>query len=364
MQNDTISAKKMLCIILLFIFGSSVVMGVCGKAEQDAWISVLIALVIAIPVVLVYARIMKLYPEKDLYDIFEELFGKIAGKIFILLITWYAMHLGSMVLRNFSEFIQVVSMPQTPQLVLMIVMLSAAMYLAKSGVRVMGKWAIIIITIVGLVVIFTVLLSLNTFDYTNLLPVMSHDSRTIVCCSFNVFAFPLAEIVLFLTLGRSIKKEDSPYKLFLYAVLFGALILITIVLRNILALGPATMANEYFPSYTAARILKIADFLQRIEGLISVNFIFAGLTKIAVCLLAASKGIAKVFNIQNHKAVMVPVTLLLLALSTIVFENTMDMFNFTDIYTIYAIPFEVIIPLLVWVTAEIKTRKKKNTASA
>jgi spore germination protein KB len=57
-----------------------------------------------------------------------------------------------------------------------------------------------------------------------------------------------------------------------------------------------------------------------------------------------------------------PVALLFLALSAIIYKNTMEMFDFISVYQFYAIPFQIIIPLAVWIAAEIKARAKRKAA--
>lgn len=62
--------------MVYFIIGSTLVIGSTKEAQQDVWISILIGMAIAMPMVAIYARIIKLYPNKNLFDITEELFGK------------------------------------------------------------------------------------------------------------------------------------------------------------------------------------------------------------------------------------------------------------------------------------------------
>lgn len=357
MQKQTVTVSQAICVLSMFLFGSSVVMGVSTSAAQDSWIALLAAFLMAIPVFLLYARIMRLYPERDLYEIMELLFGKILGKIFILIFCWYALHLCALVLRNFSEFMKVVAMPETPELSLMIIILVVALYLAKSGAETLGKWGVGIFVVVNLIFLFTFVLSFGYMDLTNLLPLFEHDLPTILKNAFQILSFPFAEGVLFLCMADSVKKEDSPFKIYLYAILITTLILILVILRNIWTLGAPMMAAEYFPSYTTARIIGVGDFLTRIEGSISMNFILAGLTKIALCLIAAAKGIARLFGLKS-RAVLAPVASLTLALCAIVYENIMQMFDFLRFYQYYAIPFQFVIPLIVWITAEIKSKNK------
>jgi len=359
MRKEMISLRQMNCIMMMFIFGSSVILGVSSKAEQDSWISLLLAPVLAAPIILVYARIMKVFPEKDFFEITQTLFGNVAGKIITLLMTWYAIHLCAIVLRDFSEFIDIVMMPETPQLPIMIAMILTVVYMAKSGIETMGKWAVFMLPVVLFVVILTIMLSINVMDTTNIMPIMEHDFRTIISGSYELFTFPYAEMVVFMGIGCAINKKNRPLKMFMYPTLFGTVILLAVILRNNFILGPAMVGAEYFPSYSAVRIIDVGDFLARLEGSIAMNFILAGIIKISVCLIVASKGIARLFGIEDYREVVLPVSLFVTALGTVLYSNAMQLFDFIRIYQYYAIPFQIIIPLIVWITAEIKMRKKR-----
>jgi spore germination protein KB len=361
MNKQVISSRQAICIITVYICGSSVVLGGFTDAEQDSWLSLLLAQIIVMPVLIIYARIMKLYPEKNIYEIINILFGRVIGKAITILFTWYAIHLAALVLRNFSEFIEIVAMPETPQLPLMISMILVTVYLARNGIQILGKWSVIVLPIIVLIMFLTIALLLGAMDFSNILPIMNHSTKVIFSGAYQIFTFPFAETVLFLAVADSVNKKDNPYKIYSCGVAFGALILLFVLFRNIEAIGPVLMKSEYFPSYIAARIINVSDFLVRIEGSISINFIFGGITKITLCLLAASKGLASLFNIQDYKKVLLPVSLSALALCSILYTSTIEMINFLKIYSIYVIPFQIIIPVLVWIGAEIRTRIEKNS---
>lgn len=363
MQKELISMRQAFCIIALFICGSSVVMGGNSEAGQDSWISLLLAFLGVVPMLLFYARIIRLYPDKNLFEIFEALFGKIFSKFFIAMMSWYALHLCALVVVNFSQFIEIMDLPETPQLPLMIVMLAVTAFLAASGIETLGKWSIIVLPLVCVIVALTIIMSLKQMDFSNILPVMENDFSKIASGSLKLFSFPFAESVLFLGLAGSIKKQTNPYKLFVYAAAFAALLLLVILLRNIELLGPAIMKIEYFPSYIAARIINVGEFLTRIEGGISTNFIILGITKITVCLLVAAKGTAHLFGIPNYRRILIPVALLALSLSAVLFSSAMEMFAFLDTYQYYALLFQVVIPIIVWLFAEIKIKRQKKLAA-
>lgn len=361
MKKQFFQSRQAVCLLAAFICGSSVIVGGITEGEQDSWICLMLSQLFSIPVLWVYARIMWLFPEKNIYQITEYIFGKFFSKILVVLMVWYSIHLAALVLRNFSEFMQIVALSETPQLVLMLIIIIVAVYMAKSGVEALGKWAIIVVTVLFVTIILTVLLLYNQMDFTNFLPVMNHPTKDFFYCGYKFASFPFMETVVFLGMADSIRKQDKPFKISILGDLFGVALLLVVMLRNIATLGPELLKAEYFPSYVAARIISISDFLVRVEGTISLNFILTGLTKITVCLIAACKGIAFLFHLEDYRKMVFPVGLFVTALCAILYQNTMQMFNFNNVYGIYAAPFQIIIPVLVWIGGEIKNRRKRVT---
>lgn len=358
MPKEIISSRQIIASIIAFIVGSSVILGVNSELAQDSWIALIIATILIIPLILIYARIIKLYPGKDFCQIVELLLGKILSKIIIILFIWYAMHLGALVLKFFSEFTKISALFNTPEIIILMTMTIVTVYLSKSGIEVLGRWSIIVCTIICFLLILTIIFSIPNMDFNNFFPIMNHDLKEILKSSFDIFSFPFAEIVLFLSMASSYSQKNNPYKIYLYGCLLGSIFLLSVIIRNVSILGVPLVKSEYFPSYTATRLINIGDFLTRIEGTITINFIFVGLTKTAVCLIAASKGFTFLFNLKDYKIMIIPISLLILMLATIMYNNVIEMFEFIPIYSIYAIPFQIIIPIIVWIVAEIKNKKE------
>jgi spore germination protein KB len=187
---------------------------------------------------------------------------------------------------------------------------------------------------------------------------MEHNSGIVFLDAINNYSFPFAETVLFLCIASIFKKNENPYKIYIKGLIIGGIIILIVVLRNLLVLGPNINNNMYFPSYITTRIVELGGRITRIEGAVTINFILAGITKVSICLLAAAKGISKIFNIRNHKELVVPSAIIILALCSFLYSNIIEMFSFIEVYTIYAFPFQFIIPIVVWIASEIKAKKK------
>lgn len=360
MPIEQITAKQAIFYLTLFIFGSSIVIGINSERGQDSWIVLLTAMVLSLPLLMIYARIMKLFPGIEFFTVLEHLFGKVLGKFLTVLICIYAVHLGALVLRNFSEFIQIVMMPETPKTPIAIMMVLAVTYLVRSGIETASKWSIFAVVFIYCVLVFTFALSTEQIDTKNLLPVMDHTVSEIGNSAFKVISFPFAETVLFITMTGVIRKKDSPYKIFFWSVILASVCFFFVIIRNIMVLGVPMIKTEFFSSYITARILHIGDWLSRIEGTITINFILSGIAKVTLCVFAASKGMAQLFGTRDYRQMTVPAAVMMLAFSSIVYTNAMDMFAFLNYYPYYAFPFQVIIPVIIWIRAEIKTRRGKK----
>ena len=103
METKSMSRNQAIVAITLFTFGSSVVMGINSNAGQDIWIAILLASVLTVPLFLMYARILDNFPNKNLFEISEILFGKVFGKIVTVLLVWYSLYLAALVLRNYPS---------------------------------------------------------------------------------------------------------------------------------------------------------------------------------------------------------------------------------------------------------------------
>lgn len=124
------------------------------------------------------------------------------------------------------------------------------------------------------------------------------------------------------------------------------------------------MSNVYFPSYAAVGRINVGDFIQRIEGTVAIVFVVCVFVKFSVCLLAASQGIARLFRLSNYRSVVLQTGLLTTFLAYSLFDNIMEMEHFASkIYPYYAFPFQVIVPLLLLLGAEIKVRRARRVKS-
>jgi spore germination protein KB len=97
------------------------------------------------------------------------------------------------------------------------------------------------------------------------------------------------------------------------------------------------------------------------EASSALGFVITIFIKASLCLYVASVGVAKLFKLKSYRSVVLQLGLIMVYFSRFIFKDIMEMQHFAyTIYPIYALPFQVIIPLILWICAEIKVSKSKH----
>ena len=122
--------------------------------------------------------------------------------------------------------------------------------------------------------------------------------------------------------------------------------------------------TAYFPSYVAARLINVGDFLTRMEGIISVNLLICGIIKMSVCVVAAAHGLTEMFGCKDVNSFIIPSGLIMMTIAAVVYKNIVEMFEFFNYYKYFAFPFQIALPVIIWISCEIKTHglRKQNAA--
>lgn len=355
MKRETIGSREFIYLGILYLAANPSMTCVFRMAGQDTWISALIGAAAAVPLVLMYARIASLYPGLGLFDIIFEVMGKFFGWIFALLMFIYAAALCGLTIREFCEFIQVLALPKTPQLVIAVIVALLCAWIVRYGVENLARCSPLLFTVMLAILVAVSLMIAPQLKWEYLLPVGRSSPNDIGITAFAFLVYPLGESVLLLCLCGNLKESEKRGKIFLISLLATVGILISIMLRNILALGVPSYIAQYFPSYISTSMINVGDFLQRIEALITITAVVCIITKVSICIYAGCLGLARLTGSREYKPFAFPLALVIAVWAVLLFHNTMELFM-TLFLSLFAAPFfQAALPLLLWVTAEIRT---------
>ncbi|WP_353093650.1 endospore germination permease [Tissierella praeacuta] len=360
MQTENISTSQFKSLIIMFILGTSLLISGDSKAMEDTWIALLIAIAISIPLIYIYGKLLLRFPGIGLFDILPQVYGGFLGKIFIFLYTFYFFHLGAIDIRNTTEYVQVVSFPETPLYITAIFIGLLSLYAINAGLSVLSTWTKIILPLIFIVIFATFILAIPQFDYSYIQPILYNGWKPVIEGAYSLLVFPFGESVIFMVFLCRLSNKKDTTKTLISGILIGGFILLTTTFRNTLLLGFPNLSKIYFPSHYATSIININGFVQRIEIIISINLLLTSFTKIAVCLYASCVGVSKFFNFRNFKKTSTILCVLMIILSSLLYRSTMEMFEFIHIYKYYVIPFQFVIPTLTLIVAIVRKKGITN----
>ena len=212
---------KELYLITLFILGNSILIGPGGQAKQDAWIAIIISISWTIILLLMFSKILSLYPGKDLFDILQIILGKFIGKIVSILMIWFAFHTGTLVLRVLSEYTNTLVFPDTPVALPMLFFVILLIWSLKEGIEVLARSAEFFIYIVILMILILTVLSIPEMDISRLKPILNNGATPILKGAFSSFSFPFGQTVIFTMVFSNISKVKNNKKTFIVGLLIG-----------------------------------------------------------------------------------------------------------------------------------------------
>lgn len=356
-----ISPVQLSFLLTGFLFGSSAILNPATAARQDAWLAFLLGWAGGVLLIGIYIAITRLNPGKTLVDILIACFGKILGTAFSLLYIWYFIHLAALIIRNFGEYMTTMNYPKTPLLFLAITLVSVSAYSVRKGLETTGRTSEIFIPFLPLSVIFLFFFVYREFNPANFLPVLENGLKPVVNTGLIIVTFPFGQSVVFLTLFANLSDRKKLTGSVIVSVLIVGIMLLAILARDIMALGPDILERAlYAPDITS----RLVTYLT-IYPVISVSFLIGGGTRTAICIYGAATSIARIAKLDNYVPLVMPISALAVTLSIWVFETVLEMFEFAkEAWFYYSLPFQVIIPVLVLIISFIKrspnTQKPKR----
>jgi spore germination protein KB len=114
MLKENISLTQLFTIIVNFLLGSAIVVGIGKDAKQDAWIAISIATLIGIGLMYFYYSLNKLLPNKNLFEIMDYCFTRPVSIFFSLSYSSYFFYILCGIIRDFTELMASAILPVTP----------------------------------------------------------------------------------------------------------------------------------------------------------------------------------------------------------------------------------------------------------
>ncbi|WHH61157.1 endospore germination permease [Petroclostridium sp. X23] len=357
MKDVKISNAQLFLLLIGFVFGNTAIVNPAAAALQDSWLAFIIAWIGGLALLGIYISISNMNPSKNLIEILIDNFGKILGNITAALYIWYFIHLAALVTRDFGEYMVTVMFPETPILFIISCICITVAYVVKNGLEVIARSNELLTLAIPLLVAAIFLALINQYNFNNLFPFLEKGVKPVLKVSFGVLAFPFGEIVAFLMIFPHLKNRKDLVKTSYFAIIAVGFMLLSVILRDLLVLGPDMLSRVTFPPQISTELIPNIT----IQPFVAINLLVSGGVKIAVATYAAVIGITQLFNLDDYKPFVLPVVAIVASLSIWVYDNIFDVFQWAaEIWAYYSVPFQILIPLLLVIISWIKKIKTQN----
>jgi spore germination protein KB len=357
MVKGKISNIQLGLLAVASFYGSTAISTGALGAKRDAWMASILAWLLGIILITITLMISKLNDGKNLCEILESCFGKFFGKVISVLYIFHFLHIASMNIRAFGEFMVTVSYDSIPLWVLMGLLLIIIIYAVRSGLVTLGRISEIFVPILPIPILILSSTILTIHDFSAFKPILV-DIGPVIKATGTVVATIFGDFFVFLMILPYTNSEKGRFKAIYIALCVMEAFHLLIVIRETMLIGPGLFDTIFFPAHVAAQMLKVFNM----DPFIDTNLLFGGSFKIIIHVYAAVKMTAELFDIEDYKPLVCAFAALTFVMSYWVFSDLLEMRKYLrgTGNILYRMTFQTILPMLVLCISIVKYNATKS----
>jgi spore germination protein KB len=365
LKDVKISVRQFVVLVVIFTIGTTILIGPSGlaaDAKQDAWLAAILGVALNLLVVCLYNRVSDYFPDMTIVKYNEKVFGKWLGKLISLFFILFSFIGAATVLFDLGNFINTQVMPETPIQAINIIFATVVVMGVRLGLETIVRAAEIFFPWIVMLFIILVICLLPDVQIEKLQPIFTVGGKPLIKAALLVASTSsLPFIVLFMVFPVHVNQFRKAKKAFLVATLIGGVFFVTITFLCISVLGAQITERHMYPSYALAKQINIGNFLQRFEILIAGIWFLTVYFKTTLYFYCFVMGLAQVLNIKDYRPIVLPLGMILVVYSLVVYPNVAYMTEFdTKAWVSYALTIGLLYPLLILSVTVIRKSMKKN----
>lgn len=339
----------------IFPVASSIIL---NYSKQNIWLSILISGVIGIIPLLIYIYINNRNKGLNIIELNYKLFGKVLGGICNFVISLGILLFGVIMLLGLCNFVFSNYLMDTSMGAIGLLFMVVVSYATIKGIETICRTSqlLFILNIILFIVGFGCLI--YYVDLNNFKPFFDISMNSIFKSSYNFILFSITPIFMLSIIPNDIIVKKENYN---RSIIFGyiaAIITIFLMLGVTTGiLGNLTTLFEY-PEYIALSQIEYFHFFERVENVLSFQWIFDIFVFMMMVLYFLKKYISVTFKVKKRKTnniIVLLLALLILIITSIFFTNSIVIKNLImhNYFYVMLIAF-IIIPFIVFLKVRFK----------
>lgn len=357
LTNGKISIRQAICLLLLGLGAPSLRVipnYVSIYSKQASWITPIIACLLTILLILVWANLFSKTKEGSLYEVYEKIFGKVICNIITVIYIIWAVGLTSLYLRMYGERILGAILFNANLPTVLAIMCILIYFVVNQRIDGLGRSAEIFLA--GLIIVFTTafLLVFPSVKLENLYPVTYYDTLPVLTGSMPVLAL-MCYLTIVTILGDKISDKENIKKFGVKAFLIFSVFLIMLIFATVGLFGYRMTSQFIFPYFSTLKSIKIMESIERVESLVISTWISSDFAIISLFSIATLTLIQKLFKMKSYKKVSLWFILFLFLLTVSFASNIYKMEYWSRLV---AVPVNITlfwgIPVIAWIVGKLR----------
>ncbi|MEH7125179.1 endospore germination permease [Bacillus sp. JJ1532] len=366
MEKGKISSLQMAMLMYPTIVATAIlsVPSLTAKfAQQDLWLSPILASIIGFVTVYITVSLHKLYPGQTIVQFSEHIIGRFPGKILDFFILSFYLITTGVVVRVYAEFIVGSFLFKTPISLIISLMALLCAFSVHGGLEVVGRVAQLIFPIFVIPLIILIILLSRDFEISNILPILERGIIPPLKGAIVPFGwFSEFFLIIFLLPFLADMKKGMKYGIMTVFVVMVTLVGVNLIVLFVLG---TTIDSKVYPLMVASRYISLADFFENLESVVMALWIVGAFVKISMLYYVVALGTAQWLNLTDYRPIIWPIGILIVEFSFWSLPNTMEYSRYTvKGFPFYAILIQTIIPLFLLIIAVLRKRKRKPLDSS
>ena len=362
LENGKVTPAQITFGAACFIQASSLLSSILiGVTDTDSWFAVVLGFIACIPIMLIFLGLIKTFPGKNLIEMNEIAFGRIIGTVASIIQILFFLTMVSLNLRDLNSFAKETIMDKTPDIVLMGTCIIVSSLAIRYGIETVMRYGFIFIVISSIVLILSILMSINNMDLNNFLPLLQKPAAKYVQGANIVLSVPFGELVVFLMIAPYVHDENRKFgRFFLGGYLLGGILYLLAVVRDTAVLGN-TIVLFSMPAFETHRLIELFGALSRMEILFSSVLLLLLFYRITLLYYAVVLATAQIFRLKSYKPIIWTVGVIIIGYSFTLFTSNVQLAQTARrTGNILWQLLETVIPVLILICGVVKKRAKKN----
>lgn len=355
-DNSKVSNRQIIFFLIVVISSTGILYlptAVYQDAKQDSWISVIVVTLFGILTASVIATLGLKFKDQTIIHYSQKIVGKTLGKIIGFSYFLFFMHLNTIVIREFTELIHGPFFAETPEIFFTIGILLPSIYALYLGIEVLARVNEIIFPLFALIIIGIFIMSYRDMNFLYLTPVLGEGWIPIVKGTYYQTTW-FGETSVLTVLIPSLNLPEKVKQSAIISVVLAGIIVLLSNLGVILVFGIQTEQLAY-PFLAIARYASLADIFERLDSFVVFFWVLGVFVKISIFHYCAVICFSQLFNLKDHRPIIIPTGVILVVLSIIQWSNSLQ--TIIALIKKLAIPYgtmQLVVPLLLLIIAKLK----------